>query len=125
MSFVIGAITLPRIPENIRYRVQADTKELRYPSNKPIIIVYGDKADILSLEGRLSAAGTTKAQILTNYVGPLEALVHTEVVIDYNNRPYDGLKFIFMDFEWEERPGLVRTIYYKMQFARGEVHIVI
>ena len=125
MSFVIGAITLPRFPRQIRFRKQADIKELRYPSNRPIIIVYGGKADHLMIEGVLQASGQTKADLITNYVAPLEDLLYTEVIIQNADRSYHNTAFVFVDFESEERPGLTRTIEYKMEFVKGEIHIVI
>jgi len=125
MSFIIEAVTLPRTPRQIRYRKQADIKELRYPSNRPIIIVYGGKADHLVIEGVLQASGQTFANLITNYVSPLEAYLYGEVTIQYANRPYNGVDFVFVDFEWEERPGHTRSIEYKMEFVKGDVHIVI
>ena len=125
MSFVIGAVTLPRFPRQIRFRKQADIKELRYPSNRAIIIVYGGKADHLVIEGTLQASGQTMANLYTNYVGPLELLMYTEVVVQNTGRSYHNTSFVMVDFEYEERPGLARAIQYKMEFIRGEIHIVI
>ena len=118
-------MTLPRIPEEIRYRKQADIKDLRFPSNRPIIIVYGGKADRLTISGRLNSAGLTNAQIITTYVTPLEALAYTEVTVQYAGRPYHNTDFIFLDFEWEERPGWARTLYYRAEFIKGDIHIVL
>jgi len=130
MSFYVNEglgteVEFPRIPEEIRYRKQADIKDLRYPSSRPIIIVYGGKADRLTISGRLNKSGQTKAQIITNYITPLQSLLYTEVTVDYVNRPYDGETFVFLDFEWEERPGWARTIYYRAEFVKGDIHIVL
>lgn len=125
MSFIIGAITLPRFPEEIKFRKAADKKTLRYPSNRPIILVYGKKVDVLSIEGRLQATGQTKANLVTNFINTLEGYIGTEQTIQNAGRSYHNTAFICVDFVYDERPGSVRTFYFKMEFWKGDIHIVI
>ena len=125
MTFEIGAVTLPRFPEKIQFRKAADIKTYRYPGSLPFIISFGGKADILIIEGKLQEDGVTKADLITNYISPLEALVGTAVVIDYNDRSYDDTTFVFVNFTYDERPGWKRALYIRAEFWKGSTHMVV
>lgn len=119
MSFQIGAVTLPRFPEKITFRKAADVKSYMMPGALPLLISFGGKADSIVVEGRLQLAGSTKAQIITNYIVPLEALVNTIVTITCTGRTWTGTNFVFVKFDYDERPGEVRSLYYRMEFWKG------
>ena len=125
MAFEIGAVVLPRFPEKIQFRKAADIKTYRYPGALPLIIGFGNKADVLIIDGRLQEAGVTKANIVINYVSPLEALVNTEVVIDCDGRSYDDTTFVFVNFTYDERPGWARAFYFRAEFWKGSEHMVL
>lgn len=123
MSFAVGAVTLPRFPEKIQYKKACEIKSYMYPGLLPLLISFGGKADVLIIEGKLQEDGVTKADIVTNYVSPLELLVNTEVVIDCDDRSYDGEKFIFVNLTYDERPGWARAFYIRMEFWKGSEHM--
>ena len=125
VSFIIGTVTLPRFPEKITFKASVDKKKLRYPSKKPIVIVYGDDVDILTIEGRLQEAGKTKTQLTTDYITPLYNLRGTEVVIQNSGRQYHNTAFILVDFIYDERPGWSRAYYFRIELWKGEIHIVL
>lgn len=125
MSFIIGAVTLPRFPAKIQFKKAADIKTYRFPSALPFIISFGGKADVLIAEGRLQEAGRTKAQITTDYVAPLEALVSTVVTVQNVGRSYHNTDFVFVNFTHDERPGWARALYIRMEFWKGSSHMVI
>ena len=118
MAFEIGAVVLPRFPEKIQFRKAADIKTYRYPGTLPLIISFGGKADVLIIEGRIQEAGVTKANLVINYISPLEALVTTQVLIDCNGRSYDDTNFIFVNFTHDERPGLARVHHQSLRRLR-------
>lgn len=119
MSFIIEGVTLPRFPEKIQFKKAAQVKSYLYPGSLPLLISFGNKADVLIAEGKLQEAGRTKAQIITDYVGPLEALVSTVVTIQNVGRAYHGTDFVFVNFTNDERPGWVRALYIRMEFWKG------
>lgn len=125
MSFIIGAVTLPRIPEKIQFRKAADIKTYRYPGSLPFIISFGGKADVLIIEGKLQEDGVTKATLLAGDVTDLEALVGTVVTIQYANRPYHNTDFVFVNFTYDERPGWKRALYIRAEFWKGSEHMVL
>lgn len=95
------------------------------PSALPLLIVFGGKADVLVIDGWIRVAGQTKAQLITNYISPLEALVGTVVTIQYTGRAYHNTDFLFVKFDHDERSGIVRGIPYRMEFWKGSTHTVI
>jgi len=123
MSFSIGAVTLPRIPEKIQYKKACEIKSYMYPGALPLLISFGGKADVLIVEGKLQEAGVTKATLLAGDITDLAALVNTEVIIDYDDRPYDGDSFIFVNFTYDERPGWRTALYVRMEFWKGSEHM--
>jgi len=123
MSFIVGAVTLPRFPEKIQFRKAAEVKTYMYPGALPLIISFGGKADVLIVEGKLQEAGQTKAQIVTSYVAPLEALVNTAVTVQCAGRSYHNTEFVFVDFTYDERPAWVRTFYFRLEFWKGSEHM--
>lgn len=125
MTFEIGAVVLPRIPEKIQFRRAADIKTYRYPAALPFIISFGGKADILIIEGKLQEAGVTKADLLAGDVAALLALVNKNVVITYADRPYDGKTFVFVNFTYDERPGWATALYIRAEFWMGSEHMVL
>lgn len=125
MSFIVEEVTLPRKPEKIQFRKAAEIKTYMYPGALPLIISFGGKADVLVIEGRLQAAGRTMAQIVTDYVTPLEALVNTVVTIQYTGRSYHNTDFVFVRFNHDERPGWARALYFRMEFWKGSEHTVL
>ena len=123
MSFIVGAVTLPRFPEKIQFRKAAEVKTYMYPGALPLIISFGGKADVLIVEGKLQEAGQTKAQIVTNYVAPLEALVNTAVTVQCAGRSYHNTEFVFVEFTYDERPAWVRAFYFRLEFWKGSEHM--
>ena len=119
MSFIIGAVTLPRYPERIQYSVGADIKSYMYPGALPLLISFGNKADVLTLEGRLQAIGSTKANLETNYINPLKALVATQVTLAAPDGRYDDTDWVFVKFDFDERPGWSRSFYIRCEFWKG------
>jgi len=125
MSFIVEGVTLPRFPEKIQFRKAADVKTYRYPGALPLIIGFGNKADVLIVEGRLQEAAVTKATLVTTYVSPLEALVNTVVTIQCVGRSYHNTDFVFVNFTYDERPGWARAFYIRMEFWKGSEHMVL
>lgn len=125
MSFIVGAITLPRFPEKIQFKKGADVKTLRYPSNRPILIVYGKKVDVLIIEGKLQLATKTKANLVTDYINTLEGYIGTAQTIQNVGRSYHNSSFICVNLVYDERPGWARAFYIRMEFWKGDVHVVL
>jgi len=123
--FGIGLTDLPRWPEKIQFKKAAEIKTYMYPAALPLIIVFGGKADVLIIEGKLQEAGVTKANLVINYISPLEALVNTVVTIDADDRSYDGTDFVFVNFTYDERPGWKRAFYIRAEFWKGSSHTVL
>lgn len=125
MSFLIDAIQLPRFPDKIDYEPQADVKTYTNPGKRFLIISRGKKADILVIQGKLQLAGNTKTNLTSTYITPLEAKMATEVTITNAGRSYSGEKFIFVKFKHSENPGWARAFEFRMEFWRGDLHVVI
>ena len=125
MSFVIGAVTLPRYYTKSTFRMAADANTLRNPGNLPIVISYGGKVDVLTVEALLYVPGQTQTYLNTTYITPLRALIATEVAITDAGETYSGENFIFMNLDREKLPGATRSYFIRMEFWRGDVHIVI
>lgn len=125
MSFSIGGTALPRFPEKILFKEAADIKTLGIPSMLPLLLVKGDKADVLVITGRLQVAGQTKANLTTNYINVYSAMKGTNVAIVNAGRSYTGTNFLFAKFDWDEMPGEARTFRFRMEFWKGSTVIVI
>jgi len=125
MSFIIDAITLPRFPENIDWEPEADIKSYSNPGNRYMLLVLGLKTDKLVIDGWLASAGSTKAQLTTNYITPLRAKLATQVTITCAGRPYSAETFVFAKMKFTERPGVARAYQFRMEFWKGEIHIIV
>jgi hypothetical protein len=123
MSFIIDAITLPRYPTRLEFHASANVKDYLYPSDLPFLISFGQNADILIIEGWLT--GNVLTTLMSTYVTPIDAKVYTEVTIQNSGRPYHNTAFIFVKFDWEERPGITRALWYRMEFWKGSTHTVV
>ena len=87
------------------------------PTKRSIVISFGRKADNLVVEGVLAAAGQTAANVNTNYLVPLTAMVYQSVTISNSGR-YDE-KWVMTSFEYDEEGGKMVSFKYRMEFIRG------
>jgi len=124
MSWVIGTVTLPINPTKIMMRYPTVSSEATNPGDYAILLSIAKKAITLTLEGILYKAGYSAADLETNYINPLVALLHNEVTISAPDTRYDG-DWIFNDFKYEERGGLLAAFNFTMIFKRGGIHIVL
>lgn len=130
MSFIIQSVahenvTLPLIPENIKYKKDSDVKSYTMPGTLPLLISFGGKADVLVIDGWFRVAGQTKVQLIVSYVSPLDLMLHEVVTIQYTGRSYHNSDFLFKKFDNDERKGITRAIPFRMEFWKGSTHTVI
>jgi len=130
MSFIIISavhpnVTLPQIPANLMYKKSTDVKSYTMPSNLPLLISFGAKADVLVIDGWIRVAGQTKAQLIVSYISPLELMLNEVVTIQYADRAYHNTNFVFVKFDHDERKGIIRGIPYRMEFWKGSSMTVI
>ncbi len=130
MSFIIQSaghpnVTLPRIPDTIKYKKGSDIKSYTIPGSLPMLISFGGKADVLVIDGWFRVSGQTKAQLIVSYVSPLELMLQEVVTIQYADRAYHNSDFLFNKFDHDERKGITRAIPYRMEFWKGSTHTVI
>ncbi len=119
MSFQIESVTLPRWPSRITFKLQADVKETRFPGALPLLIAFGRKANKLQIEGVIQEPAHTKANLVTDYLSPLDNLIYTTVTITATGMLYHNRDMVFAGATFEERPGVTRAFFYNMEFWQG------
>jgi len=121
ITYDTTTVTLPRNPDKATLKYAAWFKE--YGAGSPIIVSLGTKATVLTIEGLFACPGKDMSDLESDYVNPLKDMLHKEVTIEAPDTKYDG-DWIFTTFNVEERKGVVRALWYKMEFVKGEQHVV-
>jgi hypothetical protein len=119
-TYEVG-IYLPRNPNKTALKYAAWFKE--YGAGSPIIVSLGTKATVLTIEGLLAYPNKSMANLETDYVDPLKNLLHKEITISAPDTKYDG-QWVFTTLNVEERGGVTRCLWYKMEFVKGDTHVV-
>lgn len=124
MTWVIGAVTLPYDPHTVQMKNAADVKAYRIPKGLPLLISFGNKAQVLIIEGYIYTVGQTMTFLETNYITPLENLVATEVTINGPGSRFDG-QWLMTKYDHRESRGEVNVCTYRMEFWKGSQFEVI
>src|SRR5512136_1962578 len=89
MTWTIGAVTLPFAPSSVRMPKSSDKEQVKPDGGEPGNVVTGTKSTV-TLKGTISDSALTAAQIVSNYISPLYALVGTQVAVTTTDGFIDG-----------------------------------
>jgi len=119
--FISGSVdvTLPINPNRVSLAYAAEAKELSIPGlSGGLIISLGLKADKLVIGGLLFESGKDKDYLEDTYLLPLKSIMHNQVEIQAPNERYDDTKWVFYNFEFNEKAGFIVSFEYTMEFRR-------
>jgi len=117
------SITLPRPPTKTTTKIVSIKQTETWPGDYALVISLGKQPKVLTIEGRIAEQGKTIEDLIDDYISPLEGRVYKQVTIDADGSRYDGA-WILTSLVWEERAGVTRGIWYKMEFVKGSEHWV-
>jgi len=120
----IGGVGLPYNPYTVQVKDAADLKAYRYPSQLALLISFGKKARILTLEGYIAQSGKDKSFLETEYIIPLRNKVGTQVTVQGPDTRYDET-WIMNSFTVTENRGEVVSFTYRMELWLGHQHEVV
>ena len=116
---MIGGVSLPNAPNRATKKNPSRMEPFELDGELPILNVTGLSAVELTLEGIFFG---TKSTIESSYLGPLEALVGTEVTVAFPDSRYDG-DWILSDFTYTELNA--KQFSYRIKLLQGSSHIVL
>jgi len=116
-------ITWPRNPKSIVLKSTSITKSLTKPGSKAMLLSYGKKPDVLTLEGLLYEKGKTASYLISTYISPMLSRVYKEVTISELESNINGA-WILASFLYRKIGGYPNVYTYKMEFYKGSEHHV-
>ena len=118
----IGGVNLPYGPEGIRLPASAQKESVNVTASLPINIYDGLKAYTITLTGTIANPAMTDAELWTDIILPLQALIGTEVTLLCPILALVG-EYGFDGFNVERDTKL--AIYrYTMTLSKGSLNIV-
>lgn len=124
MSWVIDTITLPRNPKTASMKYTTVTKTIPMPGTEALVVAMGRQPQVLTIDGLISEAGKTLANLETDYLIPLKNKVGTVVTISAPDSRYDG-DWLMNAFTYQEVGGNIKAFKFHIEFYRGSEHIVL
>jgi hypothetical protein len=124
MSFVVGAVTLPIVPFRTTEVNPATLKVGDYPGAKPLIVSVGLKERKVTVEGYIFEYGSTKEDLVDDYITPLRAQSHTVVTVTTPDGVWDG-DYIQEDFQFEASFEFPSAFKYKILLTQGSDMVVL
>jgi hypothetical protein len=88
--WVIGSVTLPYGPSQISDEVDCQTDSLDLDGVAPILFATAPGIRVVSWSGSISAASHSKANLETDYGGPLRGMQGTSQSVTSGSGAYDG-----------------------------------
>jgi len=116
-------ITWPRNPKSIVFKGVSITKSLTKPGGKAILLSYGRKPDVLTLEGLLYEKGKSDSDLLNDYLLPMLGRLYKEVTISELDSNLNDT-WLLTSFVYRKVGGYPNVYTYKMEFYRGSEHHV-
>ncbi len=89
MVWTIGGVTLPHAPSKMTMPKNCIRDGIQQDQGYQHIVVSGLNSEV-RLEGTISEAGHTAAQLVSDYISTLEALIGTEVAVTTTDGLIDG-----------------------------------
>lgn len=118
VSWQVGNITLPYSPYKISCKNTANLKDYISPGDLPLILSFGKKGRVLTLEGTLYIKGQNIEYLDTIYITPITAYVGTIVGVVGPGTRYDGNWFVSA-FDIVEDKGTNIYVTYKLELLQG------
>jgi hypothetical protein len=130
MAWTIGGITLPVTPTRVTVEYSTYTNEIKYPSNRALVIALGRQVDKMRIEGSFVDKNKTQAEMSQDYLEAFRDLVGTMVTVNDGRAqdvydPAGDEDWLLISFRFIEEGGYVQSFRYTMELIQGDVHEVI
>jgi hypothetical protein len=123
-GWTIGGVTLPLAPTKLSKQHPPTVEIFDTDGLDSDIIVPGKGVHTLMLQGSIYVSGQTNAQLIANYLVPLDALIGTEVAVSSPDNQFDGL-WVF-DWSYDRvAEGLGVRYTFSIKLLRGLHHIIL
>lgn len=127
MSWVFSwdttSITLPIAPEQVSDKREAITEVKKMPGQLAVVISIGQAQRVLTIRGYLFEQGRTLEQLVSLYLSPLLGRVGKQVTLNAPGARYDDT-YILRSLTYEERKGMMNSLFYTIELIKGSAHYV-
>lgn len=117
-----SSVVLPEEPEKATLKYGSNIKEISVPGQN-MLLVFGDKADVLTWTGKLTGAGKSNSDLMTDYIKVLKDFMHQEVTISGTSM-YDDT-WVLNSVVSDIKKSTYGLIDYKIEFIDSDSVIIV